>query len=104
VSRRIVQRSLVGAAVIAFAVGGVGGTASAGEITGNGQLKEVKGKSICAYSGQNDGFHIPELAEDEIDAATRVQSYGQIVRHTGRLPFTPGQACNPNVPPPPHEE
>ena len=29
-------------------------TASAGEITGNGQLKAVNGNSPCAYSGQED--------------------------------------------------
>jgi hypothetical protein len=32
----------------------VAGTASAGEITGNGQLKTVHGNSPCAYSGQED--------------------------------------------------
>ena len=32
----------------------VASTASAGEITGNGQLKAVNGNSPCAYSGQED--------------------------------------------------
>lgn len=88
----------MGAAVCAVAVGGLGGPASAGEITGNGKLKEVKGKSACAYSGQNDGYHIPELAEDEADARTRVQSFGQIVRQIGPIGGIPGSACNPTVP------
>src|SRR2546423_2455309 len=38
------------AAMMAF----VASTASAGEITGNGQLKTVHGNSPCAYSGQED--------------------------------------------------
>ena len=38
------------AAVMAF----VASTASAGEITGNGQLKTVHANSPCAYSGQED--------------------------------------------------
>ena len=38
------------AAVMAF----VASAASAGEITGNGQLKAVNGNSPCAYSGQED--------------------------------------------------
>jgi hypothetical protein len=36
--------------VLAF----VASSASAGEITGNGQLKAVHGNSPCAYSGQED--------------------------------------------------
>ena len=80
---------------------GTGSVAFAGEITGNGQLKEVKGASECAFSGQNDGFHIPELAEDEFDASQRVQSFGQIVRFVGPIGGVPGAACNPNTPPPP---
>ena len=31
-----------------------GGPAFAGEITGNGQLKDVNGRSFCAFSGQED--------------------------------------------------
>lgn len=40
-------------ACVAFVVIAAG-TASAGEITGNGQLKAVNGNSPCAYSGQED--------------------------------------------------
>jgi hypothetical protein len=43
--------ALVSATVVfAFAAS----SASAGEITGNGQLKTVHGNSPCAYSGQED--------------------------------------------------
>jgi hypothetical protein len=38
------------AALMAF----VASTAGAGEITGNGQLKDVHGNSPCAFSGQED--------------------------------------------------
>lgn len=104
-SRRIVQRTLVGAAVCAVAVGGLGGTASAGEITGNGEYRQpLKGKSECSYSGQNDGYHDPSQVDprDPQDATRRTQSYGQIVRLLGPnpLPFNPGQACNPTFIPP----
>ena len=74
------KRVVLGALAAAALVGGTASAASAGEITGNGELKNVPAKSICAYSGQNDGYHIPELAHDEDDAAMRVQSFGQVVK------------------------
>lgn len=73
-----------------------GGTAaSAGEITGNGRLLEVKGQSICAYSGQNDGFHDPQYQHGPDDTG-RVQSFGQVVKAYGPMGGVPGTACNPN--------
>ncbi len=72
------------------------GTANAGEITGNGTYKEVHGRSICAYSGQNDAFHDPTHQEDPSDTG-RVQSYGQIVRAGFKaVAPSPGLACNPD--------
>jgi len=50
----------------------------------------VNGKSICAFSGQNDEFQ-----EGDSDAP-RVQSFGQIVAAVGPIGGVPGQACNPN--------
>jgi hypothetical protein len=93
--------------------------AVAGEMTGNGtplwtsgdfdsEHHTLHGKSLCAFSGQNDGFHHEELVEEEIpgDADARVQSWGQIpkqVRDTFPSYEHPGNACNPNgvFPPPP---
>ena len=99
-----IKRLVTVASVCAVAVAGTGTPAAlAGEITGNGTLKGSNGKSHCSFSGQNDGFHIPELAESPEDAATRVQSFGQIVRHVGPMGGIPGMACNPTVPPPPGE-
>lgn len=71
------------------------GPAAAGEITGNGTLKQVRAQSICAYSGQNDGYHVPALREDEHDTG-RVQSFGQIRRTGARVPdfLHPGASCN----------
>lgn len=71
-------------------------TASAGEVTGNGTVKTVKGNSICAYSGQNDAFHDPTHGHFPGDDLIRVQSYGQIIRTGERLPdfLHPGSACN----------
>lgn len=80
---------------LVFATAGV---ASAGEITGNGTLKTVQANSWCAYSGQNDGYHIPSHQEGPDDTG-RVQSYGQIVRAGGKaFAPSPGQSCNPNGP------
>ena len=42
----------VGAAAALLSI--AGGSVFAGEITGNGTLKEVHGRSSCAYSGQED--------------------------------------------------
>jgi hypothetical protein len=96
--------------------------AFAGEVTGNPNdpkglwtvgdendlHHELQGKSLCAFSGQNDGFHFPQLVEPNIpgDADARVQSWGQIpkqVRDTFPSYEHPGNACNPNgvFPPPP---
>ena len=99
--KKTLLRAAVGSSLCAVALVGTAGGASAGEITGNGKFKAVNGKSICAYSGQNDGYHDPTHAEFPGDTG-RVQSYGQLVRAglRGELP-NPGSACNPNNEPPP---
>jgi hypothetical protein len=75
-------------ACIAFVVIAAG-TASAGEITGNGQLKTVNGNSPCAYSGQED----LQWYTDNSDATAldnpvkgepnRTQNWGQTKQATG---------------------
>jgi hypothetical protein len=94
-------RAVAGSSLCALALVGTAGAASAGEITGNGKFKPVNGKSICAFSGQNDGYHDPEHQDFPGDNA-RVQSYGQLVKAglRGQVP-NPGMACNPNNEPPP---
>ena len=99
--KQSILRPVAGSSLCPLALVGTAGAASAGEITGNGTFKDVKGKSICAYSGQNDGFHDP-LHQDFPGDDGRVQSYGQLVKAglKGQLP-NPGLACNPNNEPPP---
>ena len=89
------------AAIGGAALIGLGAPALAGEVTGQGEPIEVNGRSICAFSGQNDGNLPPG----------RTQSFGQNVQ-ADRLDPTefdpnfeplpgvtypyPGWACNPN--------
>jgi hypothetical protein len=89
-------KSFLAVAACAAAVAGLSaGPALAGEITGNGRLKEVNGKSECAFSGRNDGYFLPTT--DPNYEPERVQSYGQLVK-AGLKPFlpSPGVACNPS--------
>ena len=100
-------RILVAAGASVALLGLGSGAVFAGEITGNGDLKEVKGRSACAYSGQEDlqwyfdddnEFPRPEPIKGEPGHA---QSWGQVpkvVRDTVLIPMGlhPGQACNPN--------
>ena len=87
---RVAMAGLGAAALLAAGAG----TASAGEITGNG--KPVPGPqhaaSVCSYSGLND-------EPDDPEHGGRVQSYGQLVSDGAIAPqvFNPGDACNPNA-------
>jgi hypothetical protein len=70
------MRKPVLSAVLAVAlVVAMGGTAFAGEITGNGKPTPIRERagSICAFSGQNDN---PDDPED----LGRVQSFGDLVQ------------------------
>jgi hypothetical protein len=82
------------------------GAAFAGEITGNGTLKDVNGRSACANSGQED----LQWFLDDADTMPRpvvvkgqpghAQSWGQIDKATRAfltsIGMNPGIACNPN--------
>ena len=79
-------------------------TVLAGEITGNGQLKEVKGHSECAYSGQEDlQWYFDDADTLPKPEATRgdpghSQSWGQAKPAWDFLisiGLHPGIACNP---------
>ena len=76
--RRSMVALLAALIVMTMALGAT--AASAGEVTGKGEATAApaNANSICAFSGQNDGFHDPELADSPEDALTRVQSWGQI--------------------------
>ena len=85
----------------------------AGEVTGNGKDLPVNGRSLCAYSGQNDtpdGLSLPigpGGALVQIDPGGHVQSYGYFKSQMDfggpssdpdvRAGFSfPGSGCNPN--------
>jgi hypothetical protein len=81
------------------------GAVAAGEITGNGELLEVKGQSACAFSGQEDlQWFFDNFQEDPKPMVTRgdpghAQSWGQAKDLWGFLISIgehPGMACNPS--------
>ena len=94
----------VGASVALLGLGS--GAVFAGEVTGNGTLKEVHGRSSCAFSGQED----LQWFTDDVDRVPRedptrgdpghAQSWGQIDKATRAfltsIGMNPGIACNPN--------
>jgi hypothetical protein len=104
-SRRLawVASGVVAAALLA-SLGA--GTVLAGEITGNGTLKDVNGRSFCAFSGQED----LQWYTDDSDTTLRAdptrgdpkhaQSWGQMDQATRAfltsIGLNPGLACNPN--------
>ena len=82
------------------------GSVLAGEITGNGKLKDVHGRSDCAFSGQedlqwffDDGDTLTRPPESVVKGSPRhSQSWGQIpkaVRDGFPAEMHPGIACNP---------
>ena len=76
------RKPALSAALAAAIVLAMGGTAFAGEITGNGKPTPINGGqagSICAFSGQNDD---PDAEGVE---GGRVQSFGDIVQETVRV-------------------
>ena len=94
----------VGASVALLGLGS--GSVFAGEITGNGRLKEVQGRSACANSGQEDLQWFFDDA-DELPRPNPIkgvpghaQSWGQIDKPTRAfltsIGMNPGIACNPN--------
>ena len=93
----------LGASIAVLALSG--SVVFAGEITGNGTLKEVKGHSACANSGQEDlQWYLDN--EDTMPREVFVrgepghaQSWGQIDKATRAfltgIGMNPGIACNP---------
>lgn len=100
----MVKKSLLGAALCAAMILGVGaGPAAAGEITGTGKSLKTEdgtlhGKSICAFSGLNDTYSGDPDVPDE-DGFTRTQNWGQLSKETkdflATIGFHPGDACRP---------
>lgn len=77
-----------------------------GEVTGNGKLLNVNGRSACAFSGQEDRqFFTDDTDATRKDVATKgdpshAQSWGQIPKEVRdfltSIGSNPGMACNPN--------
>lgn len=98
---RVAAASAAAALVLALGAGSV----SAGEITGNGRLKDVNGRSFCAYSGQED----LQWYTDDSDATRKdvfvrgdpghAQNWGQIPKairdQLTLIGMNPGIDCNP---------
>jgi hypothetical protein len=80
-------------------------TVFAGEITGNGRLKDVHGRSECAYSGQEDlQFYVDDGDTILKPVPTKgdpghAQSWGQVPKevraYLTSIGLNPGIACNP---------
>jgi hypothetical protein len=93
----------LGATVALLGIGT--GAVFAGEITGNGTLKPVNGRSSCAFSGQQDlQWFFDDLDTLPKPVVTRgdpshAQSWGQIDKATRdfltTIGMNPGIACNP---------
>jgi hypothetical protein len=103
-------RSVVGAVICAATIIGAGGSAFAGEYTGNGGTAPggTKGKSECSYSGLDAPAGVEGTIPFDDDPYGvdfhGVQSYGQFIAYQKtvgplNLPFplpSPGQACRGN--------
>lgn len=102
---RSVRRLVLAASMAALVIGGSVQVVAAGEITGNGRLKDMHGRSECSFSGQED----LQWYEDDANTKPRAvvvrgfpshaQSWGQIPKadrdFIATLGFHPGTACNP---------
>ena len=103
--RRRMARLGSAAAVAALVLGISASSALAGEITGNGKLKDVHGRSECAFSGQEDlqwFFDDANLLPKPVPtkgSPSHAQSWGQIPKATRdfltSIGVNPGIACNP---------
>jgi hypothetical protein len=92
------KKSLLAATVCAAAILGTStGTASAGEITGNGKptAGPTHANSICVFSGKNDDPTAPLNGSGPNGPGGVSQSYGQENKLGLQDPhsFNPGDAC-----------
>ena len=101
---RSISRLAVATGAAALALTLAAGAVSAGEVTGNGTLKDVNGRSPCAFSGQEDlqwftdDIHRIPLANPQRGVPGHAQSWGQIpkaVRDSLPAEMHPGISCNP---------
>ena len=98
------RRLIVGGLATACLLLAGAGSASAGEVTGNGKVTgaPAHAQSVCAYSGQDTPDEIennpPGLDDDWLGHG--VQSYGQFVSHGLKANLAdemPGTSCRGNL-------
>ena len=99
------MKKWIAGAVLATSIVSVGGTAFAGEITGNGKWiagspdAPLNGKSECAYSGRQDDPGEPPFK------GVIAQSWGQMPKAVRdfltSIGVNPGISCNPTKAAPP---
>src|SRR3954464_3651431 len=92
------MKKFIAGAALALLVAGAGGTAFAGEVTGNGNptAGPAHANSICVFSGQNDDPTAPTSPPlGPNGPGGQSQSYGQENRLALIAPhqFNPGDAC-----------
>jgi hypothetical protein len=103
--RRRNARLGVSLSLASLLLGLTAGSALAGEITGNGTLKDVNGRSECAFSGQEDlqwfetDENIVRLENPVRGEPSHSQSWGRIPKvvrdEIAGFGAHPGTACNP---------
>lgn len=109
-SSRLILAVAAAALLISLSVGSV----LAGEITGNGRLLEMHGRSECAFSGQEDlQWYVDDFQTALKPVFTRgdpshSQSWGRIPKEVrdeiAGFGAHPGNACNPTKAEHPPEE
>ena len=103
--KKFASKTRVSSVLVAVSILSLGASAAlAGEITGNGKsLKNpdgsLNGRSICAFSGQNDTYSGDPNVPDE-DGFFRTQNWGQLPKAIKNflksIGMHPGGSCNPN--------
>src|SRR4029077_4118308 len=103
--KQTIRTTTLAAGAAALALTMAASAVSAGEITGNGRLQEVNGRSFCAFSGQedlqwftDDGYTV-RLENPVKGVPGHAQNWGQIpkaVRDSFPADLHPGISCNPN--------
>jgi hypothetical protein len=104
--RHMARGARLGTALATAALlAGLGGsTVLAGEVTGNGRLLDMHGRSECSFSGQEDLQYFTDDSDTTAKPATRgdpghAQSWGQIPKDVrdflATIGLHPGTACNP---------
>jgi hypothetical protein len=102
-TNRAISKLALATGVAALALTMATSAVFAGEITGNGTLKEVNGRSFCAFSGQEDlqwytdDTDTTRLTNPIKGVPGHAQNWGQIPNRQD-LPAAlhPGMDCNPN--------